>query len=96
MVGPKEDADVKSFRKFFFGYLTECLALMRTIESMEFASGVKQGGKKKPPGSENHNTVTQGGELKCLMEGCDKVIHLQPPVLKVKSAWMPKFCGAVF
>ena len=41
---------------------------------MEFASGVKQGGKKKPPGSENHNTVTQGGELKCLMEGCGKIL----------------------
>ena len=43
----EEDQDVKAFRKFFFGYLSELLALMRTVESMEYATGLKQGGTKK-------------------------------------------------
>ena len=36
--GINEDKEVKSYRKFFFGYINECLALMRTIESMNYAS----------------------------------------------------------
>ena len=37
--GVNEGQDVKSYRKFFFSYLNDTLALMRTIESMNFASG---------------------------------------------------------
>ena len=71
--GPQEDQDVKAYRKFFFSYLTELLALMRTVESMEFASGLKQGGKNKQDGTDCHNTTTGDGDNRCLMDGCGKV-----------------------
>ena len=54
----EEDGDVKAFRKFFFGYLAELLALMRTVESMEYATGLKQGGKKGSSGSDSYTTTT--------------------------------------
>ena len=46
-----------------------CLALLRTIESMEFASG----GKKDQPGSDAFNTGTETGSMKCLMVDCGKI-----------------------
>ena len=66
--GINEDKEVKSYRKFFFGYINECLALMRTIESMNYAS---TGGKDKST-THNNNTETKPDGL-CLMEGCGKI-----------------------
>ena len=70
----EEDQDVKAFRKFFFGYLAELLALMRTVESMEYATGLKQGAKKGSSGSDSYTTTTgDGNSNTCLMESCGKV-----------------------
>ena len=63
-----EDKEVKSYRKFFFGYINKCLALMRTIESMNYASG---SGKDKSS-THNNNTETKPDGV-CLMEGCGKI-----------------------
>ena len=80
---PLEDQDVRAYRKFFFSYLVELLALMRTVESMEAASGLKQGGKNKQDGTDCHNTTTGDGDNKCLMDGCGKVHRSAKTLIKV-------------
>ena len=85
--GVNEGQDVKSYRKFFFSYLNDTLALMRTIESMNFASG----NSKEKSTTQSNNTETNPTSAKCLMKGCNKT-HQVPRSKKPTQSLA--FCDA--